>query len=189
MSLIRSATALDLAQLAEVEDAADGIFEERFGPTGWPASDTGEDRAAEPGFILVAGDPVLGFAHALDLDGHWHLDQLAVLPEHGRRGIGSALLEAVHAEVMARGGTEITLTTYADVPWNAPFYAAHGYAVLQPPLPPHLRSSVEAEEALGMARHGHRVAMRVRLDRGGSQRAPAEAKTTSGQGEDAIHLR
>ncbi|MEO7421264.1 MAG: GNAT family N-acetyltransferase [Ornithinibacter sp.] len=103
MTLIRSATALDLAQLAAVEDAADAVFEERFGPTGWPASDTGEDRAAEPGLILVAGDPVLGFAHVLDLGGHWHLDQIAVLPEHGRAGIGSALLDAVHAEVAARG--------------------------------------------------------------------------------------
>ena len=184
MTLVRTASARDLPLLAAIEDAADARFEELFGPTGWPASDSGEARAAEPGFILVAGDPVVGFAHALDLSGHWHLDQVAVMPADGRRGIGAALLEAVHGEVVARGGTEITLTTFADVPWNAPFYAAHGYAVLQPPLPDHARASLEAGERFGMSRFGPRVAMR--WCRSG-QRAPAAANTTSGQGDVAIH--
>lgn len=163
MTLVRSASVGDLPQLAAVEDAADTLFTQRFGPTGWPASNTGEERAAEPGFILVAGDPVVGFVHVLDLDGTWHLDQIAVLPTSGRRGIGSALLDAAHAEATARGASVLTLTTYADVPWNAPFYGHHGYAVLEPPLPTHLRQMVEGEESLGMVRHGERVAMQVRL--------------------------
>ncbi len=160
VNLVRPASARDLPQLAAVEDAADGLFSDLFGPTGWPASDTGADRAAEPGFILVAGDPVVGFAHVLDVEGRWHLEQIAVLPEHGRRGVGSALMDAVHVEVAARGGTDVTLVTFADVPWNAPFYAHHGYAVLEPPLPGHLLASLAAGEQLGMARQGPRVAMR-----------------------------
>lgn len=163
MAFIRLAAPRDLPQLQAVEDAADALFEERFGPTGWAGSATGEARAVEPGFIVVAGDPVLGFAHVLDLAGHWHLDQIGVLPSHGRRGIGSALLDAVHVEIGVRGGAEVTLTTYADVPWNAPFYARNGYAVLEPPLPAHLQPLVEAEERLGMPRHGTRVAMQVFL--------------------------
>ena len=103
---------------------------------------------------------MVGFVHVLDLAGSWHLEQIAVLPAHGRRGIGSTLLDAAHAEVAARGGAEVTLSTFADVPWNAPFYAAHGYVVLQPPLPTHLQVFLHAEETLGLARLGHRVAMR-----------------------------
>ena len=48
--------------------------------------------------------------------------------------------------------------TYADVPWNAPWYARHGYAVLDP-APEHLQPFREAEQRLGMERHGRRVAM------------------------------
>ena len=74
---------------------------------------------------MAVGDDgtVVGFSHVLDLDGHWHLEQIAVDPTHGRRGIGSQLLEATHAELVARGASEVTLRTYADVPWNGPFYA------------------------------------------------------------------
>ena len=94
----------------------------------------------------------------LDLDGHWHLEQVAVDPAHGRRGTGGALLAAVHREVAERGGTEVTLMTYADVPWNGPWYAGHGYAVLEP-LPERLRPFADAEQRLGLQRHGRRVAM------------------------------
>ncbi len=105
------------------------LFDERFGGVDWPAASSGEERAAEPGILLVAVDDdgtVVGFTHVLDLDGHWHLEQIAVDPAHGRRGIGSQLLEATHAELVALGAREVTLRTYADVPWNGPFYASTG---------------------------------------------------------------
>ena len=59
-----------------------------------------------------------------------HLAELDVLPAHGRRGVGTALVRAV--DEWARSGhfTEITLTTYRDVPWNAPFYAGLGFDVV-----------------------------------------------------------
>jgi len=52
----------------------------------------------------------------------------------------------------------VTLRTYADVPWNAPFYAKHGYVELDP-LPAHLRPLADTEERMGLPRHGRRVAM------------------------------
>ena len=88
------------------------LFAERFGGVDWPAASSGEERAAEPGILLVAVDDdgtVVGFTHVLDLDGHWHLEQIAVDPAHGRRGIGSQLLEATHAELVALGAREVTL--------------------------------------------------------------------------------
>ncbi|WP_377642954.1 GNAT family N-acetyltransferase [Oryzobacter terrae] len=175
MSTVRPATSQDLPYLAAVEDAADGLFAERFGGVDWPAADSGEDRAAEPGFLLVAVEPdddppgterVVGFAHVLELDGRWHLDQVAVLPERGRRGHGSALLAALCREVATRGGAEVTLTTYADVPWNAPFYARHGWVELDP-WPDHLAPFAAAEERMDMGRHGRRVAMSRRVGRAG----------------------
>ena len=161
MVTVRPAEPADLHALARIEDAGDALFAQRFGPVDWPPATSGEERAAEPGFLLVAvadDGAVVGFAHLLDLAGRWHLEQIAVDPAHGRRGVGATLLTAVHAEVALRGGTEVTLMTYADVPWNGPWYARHGYAVLAS-VPEHLRPFAEAEEHLGMQRHGRRVAM------------------------------
>ena len=161
MVTVRAAEPADLPALARIEDAGDALFAQRFGPLDWPAASSGKERAAEPGFLVVAvedGHGVVGFAHVLDLGGHWHLEQVAVDPAHGRRGTGAALLAAVHRGVAERGGTEVTLMTYADVPWNAPWYARHGYAVLEP-LPEGLRPFAEAEQRLGLQRHGRRVAM------------------------------
>ena len=78
---------------------------------------------------MTAGDPV-GYAMVGLVDGHAHLEQLSVLPEHGGRGIGTALLDAVAAWATARGDAEVTLTTFRDVPFNAPLYAKRGFVEL-----------------------------------------------------------
>jgi GNAT superfamily N-acetyltransferase len=161
MTTIRLALPADLPFLAPIEDAGDRLFDERFGGVDWPAASTGEERAGEPGFILVAADGegiVIGFAHVLDLDGRWHLEQIAVDPARGRRGVGGELLDATHRELVRRGAPEVTLMTYADVPWNAPFYARHGYVELDP-LPAHLVPLRENEARYDLSRHGRRVAM------------------------------
>jgi ribosomal protein S18 acetylase RimI-like enzyme len=94
---VRVATTADLAVLEGIEAAADQLFAPLMDVSGWGAPPTGESRAAEAGFVLIVGEPVVGFAHVLDLDGHLHLEQLAVDPVHGRRGVGSALLEGYAA--------------------------------------------------------------------------------------------
>lgn len=159
MTTVRSAAPEDLPLLAAIEDAGDRLFDELFGGTGWPPADSGEERAAEPGFLLVATDgaPVVGFAHVLDLGGRWHLEQVAVDPPHQRRGHGAALLEAVAAEVSRRGGREVTLRTYAAVPWNGPWYARHGWVEVADP--PWHADLVAGEERMGLPRHGRRIAM------------------------------
>ena len=161
MTTIRLAQDADLPFLAAIEDAGDALFTERFGELDWPPASSGEERAAEPGILLVAVDDdgtVVGFSHVLDLRGKWHLEQIAVDPAHGRRGIGAALLDSTHRELVERGAPEVTLMTYADVPWNAPFYARHGYVELDP-LPPHLVELRAAEQRMGLQAHGRRVAM------------------------------
>ncbi len=159
MTTIRPAHTADLPLLAAIEDAGDRLFADRFGGVDWPAASTGEARAAEPGFLLVTTDrgAVVGFVHVLDLGGHWHLEQIAVDPARLRRGHGSRLLEGAHAEVRSRGGTEVTLMTYADVPWNGPWYTRRGYREIDPPA--YLAPMLDAEQQLGLARHGRRVAM------------------------------
>jgi GNAT superfamily N-acetyltransferase len=84
------------------------------------------------GILRVAelGGQAVGFALCGEVDGHAHLFEMDVVPEHGRRGIGSALLESACSEADVRGFSAMTLTTLRDVPWNAPFYAARGFVEL-----------------------------------------------------------
>ena len=90
-------------------------------------------RGAEALLVAVDGtDRVLGYARIDLVDGHTHLEQLSVDPEHGRRGIGGALLEAVTRFAQGRGDAQVTLTTFRDVPFNRPYYERHGYVVLAP---------------------------------------------------------
>ena len=58
-----------------------------------------------------------------------HLKKLSVHPAAIRQGIGAGLLEAVASVARTVGARRVTLLTYADVPWNAPRYARHGWQV------------------------------------------------------------
>jgi GNAT superfamily N-acetyltransferase len=140
--------ATDLARLAEVTTAADVLFADH-GLSLPPDDPTAELLRAE--HVLVAGSPAVGVATLITVDGRAHLAALAVHPAHGRRGIGSQLLTAACAEAAKAGHSEMTLTTFADVPWNAPWYAARGFAEL--PVDtwgPGLRAVWAAERAAGI---------------------------------------
>jgi GNAT superfamily N-acetyltransferase len=120
-------------------------------------------RAANrDGRVWVAADrddrPV-GFALVREIGLFAHLEELDVLPEHGRRGLGAALLEAVCAWAHTRGFAAVTLSTFRDVPWNAPFFARHGFeAPARDELPPELLEIVAMEDKRGL-RTDRRVIM------------------------------
>lgn len=167
---VRPARAGDDAATEQIEVAADALLIDLFRADDWPPPTPPHERSSSPGFVLVAehsGDedtaptPV-GFVHVLELDGHAHLEQLSVLPAFGRRGIGRQLVGAALAEARRRGHTRITLRTYAEVPWNAPFYASCGFRMTEPDTPL-LRMLVDTEAALGLFRHGARVQMTALL--------------------------
>lgn len=128
---------------------------------------TGEARAELPGFLLVVGSPAVGFAHILDLDAvgssGWHLEQVAVRPEVARGGIGTMLLRAAMGAVLDRGQDWLTLMTYAEVPWNGPWYAREGFAEIEPTDAAghwdRLAPLREVERREGLERLGRRVGM------------------------------
>ncbi len=73
------------------------------------------------GFVWLDTDAGGGVIGVRDID---------VLPQHGRRGTGAALLEHACEWARAAGYRRIDLGTLADVRWNAPFYAKHGFVVV-----------------------------------------------------------
>jgi GNAT superfamily N-acetyltransferase len=123
---------------------------------------------AEDGRAWVAvdeADVVVGFAIAKVVGGEGHLDELAVLPAFGRRGVGRALVDAVVRWTTAVGMDAVTLSTFRDVPFNAPFYERLGFHALDV-LTPELQGVVDEETAFGLD-PSLRVVMRRTIDDAG----------------------
>jgi GNAT superfamily N-acetyltransferase len=158
MDEVRIADTEELPLLPALEAASDAVFAPLgLGPFP-PPGNVAELRAARA--VLVVGAPPLGFARIEEVDGRAHLEQLSVHPDHTRSGLGTRLLEAACAWARGAGYPGITLCTFADIPWNAPFYARHGFTILAPAeLTPGLRGLREHEVELGMDALGPRVAM------------------------------
>ncbi|MDA0563958.1 GNAT family N-acetyltransferase [Streptomonospora sp. S1-112] len=151
----------DVEDVVAVSLAADTLFAEAglVLPPDDPRAMLREAR-----WVLVAHSPVRGLAALTVLDGAAHLEQLAVHPDHGRRGVGSALLEAACAFARERGFAAMTLTTFRNVGWNAPWYARRGFAELpRERWGPQLRAQWRTEEAAGIM-VAPRIAMRRPLD-------------------------
>jgi GNAT superfamily N-acetyltransferase len=159
---IRPAEDVDLPLLEEIERAADRAFVDLFAAPDWPAASPGEWRARQQGFLLVAGRPAVGFAHVMEVEGEAHLEQLAVHPAHQRAGVGSALVRAAKREAASRGYDSLSLRTYRDIAWNAPFYQRFGF-VAEAPRTEFQRGLVDKELAMGLMDHGTRVLMRSGL--------------------------
>lgn len=75
---------------------------------------------------------VVGYAIGSIVDGHAHLGQVSVIRSGQRIGIGRLLIDRVERWGSEQGLGFITLTTFADVPWNGPYYARLGYSRLPP---------------------------------------------------------
>jgi hypothetical protein len=98
------------------------------------------------------------------LDGNAHVEQLSVHPSHARRGLGSELLDAAEKWAHAGGLAWLTLATFRDVPWNAPYYRRLGFEELDPDmLDDGLRGILECEALVGLSRWP-RIAMRRRVE-------------------------
>lgn len=163
---IRAAEPSDAEFINAIETSADALLIEALGAWQWPPADDALGRLAAPGFVLMAedsgADSPVGFVHVLEVDGSAHLEQLSVVPAAGRQGHGRALVSAALDEARERGYSRLTLRTYAEIPWNAPFYASCGFLESIPETP-FLRRLVDTEAALGLDRHGRRVQMTVEL--------------------------
>lgn len=106
---------------------------------------------------LDAGEVPVGFALVERAGRSAYLAEVDVHPDHQRRGLGRALVGAAIDWAMAAGLERITLTTFGEVPWNAPYYQRLGFRQLEAAeLDEWLAHRLAAEGRLGL--HG-RVAM------------------------------
>ena len=78
-----------------------------------------------------AEDEVIGFAAVRRIGREVHLHELSVATAFQNKRIGATLLGALKIDCRNAGIRAITLHTYRDIPWNAPFYERHGFVIIE----------------------------------------------------------
>lgn len=119
-------------------------------------------------WVAVGEDGLpVAFAHTqTDGDTVLHYAQVSVHPDHAGNRLAKQLLDGLIRYHRGRGIAEVTLTTFRDVPWNAPYYARLGFEEIpdaEADADPHLGPRLADQVAHGLPRES-RVAMRLVLD-------------------------
>ncbi|MYS19585.1 Ribosomal protein S18 acetylase RimI [Streptomyces sp. DvalAA-14] len=98
-------------------------------------------------------DTPVAYLIADQVDGNLHIEQVSVHPDSGRQGIGRLLLDHLAERAATHNVPALTLTTFADVPWNAPYYRRCGFQPLDDNLlSPGLQNIRAREAAHGLDR-------------------------------------
>ncbi|ELS57631.1 GNAT family N-acetyltransferase [Streptomyces viridochromogenes] len=166
---IRPAAPDELPVLQDIERAAGAAFRDlgmaAVADDEPPALDVLERyrRAGRAWVACAGGDGPAGYLVCEPVDGALHIEQVSVHPDAARRGMGRFLLAYATDRAHEEGLTGLTLTTFTEVPWNAPYYARLGFHVLaEADLTPGLRR-IRAHEADAGLDRWPRVCMRAEL--------------------------
>jgi len=167
---LRLARPADAATLPAIERSAAELF--RLAPTlAWLADSNVPDaaqhlQAIEQGHVWVAENTVgqlAGFLRAVEIDNQLHVEELSVSQHFQGQGIGRKLLLGVIEHARRQQLEAITLTTFRDLPWNAPFYQRMGFVPLnEVDAGPRLIEVLNDEIAHGLPGE-RRCAMRLML--------------------------
>lgn len=98
-------------------------------------------------FIAEIGGDTAGFIMMWSVDDHAHITEVSVAERFQKRGIGRALINAGEDWAREQIFSAVTLTTFRDVPWNAPFYSTLGYEAFSPGDEERDLLAVQIEEA------------------------------------------
>lgn len=143
---------------------------------------------AVPGLEWIAGDGVMSVARHSELiagGGCWvaadksgkisgflageafsdalHICELSVASDAQGQGVGSALVKAAIGWAEAKGKSAVTLSTFRDVAFNAPWYARMGFEELDPGAMGNRMAYVMADEIAHGLPGDRRCAMQYRI--------------------------
>jgi|Tabmets5t2r1_1033131.scaffolds.fasta_scaffold02785_4 GNAT superfamily N-acetyltransferase len=124
-------------------------------------------RAQDRAWVAVdERDRPVAYLLSAVVDDCLHVVQVTVSPSHARRRLGAALIEHLGTIALAEGRPALTLTTFREVPWNAPYYERLGFAVVEPADQGPELAALVAHEAATIPGNAARVAMRRPLGPG-----------------------
>lgn len=133
--VIRAARPDDLAVLPEIERRAGAGFRAlgmaAVADDPQPAAaELDRYRRAGQAWVAIVGDQVVGYLLVEELADSGHIEQVTVDPTYARQGIGARLIDLAATWTRTQVRPALTLTCYERVPWNAPYYARLGFAVV-----------------------------------------------------------
>jgi GNAT superfamily N-acetyltransferase len=169
---LRRARPEELAVLPEIEHLAAQQFLHSAHPSIAQADTQSPEQLREyqrhgGAWVAVAVDgDIAAFALCKEVDGAAYLAELDVHPAHARQGLGRALFEELKQWAREQGYPAMLLTTFRDVPWNAPNYERWGFRIMRDEeVGPGLRAIREHETRAGLP-PASRVCMTLALDDG-----------------------
>jgi GNAT superfamily N-acetyltransferase len=137
MITVRIAQETDAEALPDIEQSAGEAYRQ-IAELAWIVDD--DNQTVERHRELIAkstcwvavehDDRPVAFLSAEIQDETLHIWELDVRLDRQRLGIGRALLETAIADARGRGLVALSLTTFRDVIWNAPFYQKLGFQML-----------------------------------------------------------
>ncbi|GMN13935.1 GNAT family N-acetyltransferase [Altererythrobacter sp. MTPC7] len=134
---IRLARPADADGLPEIEKAAGALF---AGLPGYESIADHSPLTAQRYASLIAkrhclvaadGDRIAGFIACEPFRRELHIREMSVHPRFQRQGLGERLVRATIIDARNEGFDALTLTTFRDIPWNAPFYARLGFVIVE----------------------------------------------------------
>ena len=173
MFTIRRAQLSDAVSLPAIEISAGAAFLDVPGLE-WIATDpvtTADEhrRRINDGAIWVAedrtdrNDRLVGFISCEITQSDMHIWELSVHTAAQRVGLGRRLIQTAIDHARATNRAAVSLTTFNDVAFNAPFYNRLGFTIVDPAdLDPRLDLILENEAKSGLPA-ARRCAMRMTL--------------------------
>jgi ribosomal protein S18 acetylase RimI-like enzyme len=163
--MIRPARPDEFPRLAEIEDAAEALFE------GTHMAFVRDMSHAVPSVAVPAhakvwvsvdsADIAQGFLEAEPIEGWLHILELSVHPAAQQQGRARALVDTALAHARESGLEMVSLTTDRTLPFNAPMYARMEFAELPVSAQPDWLGRFLAREV----QHGFDPALRVAMAR------------------------
>lgn len=130
---LRLARPADAEHMPAIEAAAGQLFRTVDGLAGLAGEHTLPidklQRYIRKGHCLVVhvGDEMVGFLVNEPFNRELHIWEVDVHPDQQGQGIGAGLMRACMVDARNSGFRALTLTTFRDVAWNAPFYEKLGF--------------------------------------------------------------
>ena len=158
---LRTATVLDIPLIRAICGSATSKFEE-IPELADLAGDLEEPLTIQQwltlGRIYIAEQSgnAVGFIAVYALDNALYIQELSVLADHQGKGVGKFLITAVFRWALTRSihdgssTARVSLLTYADVPWNGPWYHRGGFREVDPSVigPWHVQTADEDKQKL-----------------------------------------
>lgn len=165
---IRAINPLDIEKLIEIEKSAAQVFI-NIPELAWIAkspvlsADTHLELIINAySFAIVSEqDQPVGFLYAKKQGQDLYIIEMDVCRDFQKQGIGRQLIEYAIDYAKQNDFVSLSLTTFAHVVWNRPFYEKLGFQMInQCDLPIYLQNALDNEVAFGFSR-GTRCAMRL----------------------------